>query len=202
MTKWSKINMDEWSDGQREIYSLYLNKNNGFHTRKIDFAFEQAETELNSSIRNREMIQEKSNNLIKLSFSFLTIFSGFFYFILTGERLEVLELEQLREFIIVMFFLVSAIVVLAVLMLLSVSFVQGYYYPGEIPIHILNEKDEELSAYQLKVWEIIDYEDRINYNRNAILSNAVRLKWSYYLVYSCIALVISSPSLAFLYTIN
>lgn len=202
MDDWSDENMDYWSGRQWEIYNLYFYKKGHPYSDKIDFAFEQAETELNSLVKNRHIIQKKSNDLTTLSLSFLAVFLGFLYFIMTEKKLLALNLEQYKECIIVVYFLISITVIVAVSMLLSVSFVKGYYPVGGRPKDILKKNNEKLSAYQLKVLEVIHYEDCISHNRKINNDNAVKLKRSYYLIYVCILLTAFLSSIAFLFTVD
>ena len=178
--------MGDFIQDQKKIYDLYYLKDPEEYGNSVDFAFNQAEKFLESTIRNSHKIQEKSYNLITLSLALITVLMGFLYFVLKGE-----VSGDIKSSLLILSIISLVVIAIVIYGSLKASKVETIYYMGRSPDFTLDSESTNLSAYQIKVLAIMDYHHSIIENMKMTGRKSSNLEFSYNLFIYYIMLLVS-----------
>lgn len=190
---------------REEIKDLYYLEDPEVYGDDVDFALLQGEKLLESTIKNSHKIQEKSYNLMRLSLAILAVLLGFLYFVLAEKDIFTLAEKNILEdfkFAVIALSLVNVTVIIIVLYyLLSALRVEKIAYLGRSPKRILNNKNMNLTLYQIKVLEIMDCSTLITKNIATVEGKAKNLKIAYALLTYYVSLLIIVATFGFIIAI-
>lgn len=158
-----------------DIIKEYFCKCTKENVKKIDFAFNQAEKDLDSTVEVSNALESKIKQLIVFLVAILTVSIGTFctaYFDICSALHSIGILTSLGVFILLTLTLA--------IQLTKVFRARNYYTIGNLPEDILLNANINLTSYQLKVIEITSYNKYININRNNNCEKADLLKDVYH----------------------